>query len=87
MVENDPGDFDPGGVVGVEFDFAVAVDAEEGVETGGEVAEWRKEFLFDEVAGVVFAEELEESGSAKDFLGEGIEFGVDHSGFGLAESE
>ena len=87
MVEDDPGDFDPGGVVGVKFDFAVAVNAEEGVEVCGEFAEGREEFLFDEVAGVVFAEELEESGGAANFLGEGIEFGVDHAGFGFAEGE
>jgi len=87
VVEDDPGDFDPGGVVGVKFDFAVAVNAEEGVEVGGEFAEGREEFLFDEVAGVVFAEELKESRSAADFLGEGIEFGVDHAGFGFAEGE
>ena len=87
MVEDDPGDFDPGGVVGVEFDFAVAVDAEKGIEVGGEFAEGREKFLLDEVARVVFAEELEKSGSAEDFLGEGIEFGVDHAGFGFAKGE
>ena len=87
MVEDDPGDLDPGGMVGVEFDFAVAVDTEESVEMGGEIAEGREKFLLDEVTGVVLAEELEESGNAANFLGEGIEFGVDHAGFGFAEGE
>ena len=87
VVEDDPGDVDPSRVVGVEFDFAMAVQAEEGVEARGKVAEGRKEFLFDDFAGSVIAEELEERGSAENFFGEGIEFGVDHAGLGFAEGE
>lgn len=87
MVQNDPGNFDPGGMIGVEFDFAMAVDAEEGLEMRGEFAEGREVLLLDEIAGRIIAEELEETGSATNFLGEGVEFSVDHAGLGFTEGE
>lgn len=87
VVEDDPGNFDPGGVIGVEFDFTMAVDAEEGIEVRGKFAKGRQVFLLDEVAGRMVAEKLEESRSAMNFRGEGVEFGVDHAGLGFAEGE
>ena len=87
MVEDDPGDFKPGGMVGVEFDFAMAVDAEEGLEAIGEFAERRKKLLLDDEVGRMLAEKLEKSGSAANFFGERVEFGVDHAGFGFAVRE
>ena len=87
VVQDGPGDFEPCGVVGIEFDFAMAVEAEEGVEARGEIAKGRQELLFDDFARRMIAKKLEESGSAENFFGKGVQFGIDHAGFGFAESE
>jgi len=41
MIEDDPGNLDPGGVISVEFDLAMAMDAQEGVEMCREFSERR----------------------------------------------
>ena len=87
MVEDDPRDFEPRRMIGIEFDFAMAVETEEGVGARGEIAEGREEFLFDDFAGRMIAEELEERGGAEDFLGERVELGIDHAGLGFAKRE
>jgi len=87
VVQDYPRDFLPRGMVGVEFDFAVAMEAKEGFKVIGEVAERRQKFLFDDEGRGVLAKKLEQGGSAADFFGEGVELGVNHAGFGFAEGE
>jgi hypothetical protein len=87
VVENDPGKFEPGGMVGVEFNFAMAVMAEEGFEVEREIREGKEKILVDNFPGRVTAEKLEESGGGTNFVGEREKFGVDETGFRFAEGE
>ena len=87
VIEDDPGEFQPSGMVGIKFDFAVTVMTEEGFEVKREIAEGREKLLLDDFAGRVIAKELEKSGSGTNFPGEREQFGVDQTGLGFAEGE